>query len=202
MLTKKTYNNRINVYSQNKIEPELIKIIINFLFYSKEDSEHNFELIKADKVGTEVWKLNYKNQFYFLKKYFPVKFVKKIKNIFRPTEAVRHFITTILLNRSGIDSFEPVAALTYRKSLWSFDSIFVMKESKGLLLKDFIKSDLGNLKNDEIIAKKFALLWKNLLKNNFWHQDPSPVNFIVNTKTSKPEVNLIDVDNIYKVPYN
>lgn len=201
MLSKKKFDSKIDIYYQEDLNYSFAQAIINYIWFNKDSEGYKFELIKDDKSGINVYRLCYNKKVYYIKSYFHRKFIKTIKNLFRPAEAVRYLLITNKLNAVNIPSFEPLLALTYKRSIFIVDSIFVMKEVKGISFADYLKSNQFEKEEKEELTKKFGQIWGRLFRFNFLHKDPSPVNFIVNTNKKHMGVNLIDVDNIYKVPF-
>ncbi|MCK8816321.1 hypothetical protein MWH28_02950 [Natroniella sulfidigena] len=196
-LTKKDYNSKIKLYSNQKLDLELAEKIINYLFYGEEDRGEEFTLIKNDRKGTEVFKLDFKGETYYLKKYFYRKTIKRVKNLFREVEAIRHFKTANKLLDFDISTINPVLTVTFKRNLFTTDNIFVTKESKGIDLYNYLKNYNYNYKNRKILIKRMAKLWAKLLNNNFLHRDPTLENFLINKDL---RLSLVDIDHLYHLP--
>ncbi|MCK8827533.1 hypothetical protein MWH25_07230 [Natroniella acetigena] len=196
-LTKKDYSSKIKLYYNQKLDLELAEKIINYLFYGEEDRGEEFTLIKNDRKGTEVFKFVFKGETYYLKKYFYRKPIKRVKNLFRKVEAIRHFKTANKLLDCDIPAIDPILAVTFKRDLLTTDNIFVTKECQGIDLCSYLKKYNYNYKDRKILIKRIAKLWAKLLNNNFLHRDPTLENFLVNKNL---RLNLVDIDHLYHLP--
>ncbi|WP_027339409.1 lipopolysaccharide kinase InaA family protein [Halonatronum saccharophilum] len=198
-LKKEAFDHKIKVYYQDNLNKKLYQKVIE-CFNSDCHSQGGFHLIKDEK-NRQVFKLDFKGKVYYLKKYSYRKLSKRIKNLFRPEEAIRSFITSNKLLMNDIPVVKPILALTYKHNFFTYDSIFVTEEADGI---DFKQNLIENEYTDKEIRKQFKRvgeLWFQLLNNNFYHGDPSLANVLIAFKENDIKLSLVDVDNIKSFPF-
>ncbi|NLM97411.1 MAG: hypothetical protein GX175_07370 [Halanaerobiaceae bacterium] len=193
--------NDIAVYCEKKEYLDLSRKIIRFIWYTDLESDIFFELVQ-DTHKSKVYRFSHDKTNYYLKYYTPIAFNKIIKNQFREIEALRHYNTARGLQSAGIPSVNPVLAIIKKNNLFYKESILVMEEIEGLTLEDYLRKPrpADNIKNE--IIKQFAGIYAKLINNKYLHQDPMFCNFMIKGKDEDSiEIVLIDVDNIYKLPF-
>lgn len=199
-LKKKAWEDRVKVYYRDKLNEKLVEKIINFLKGKDVNGISKLEVVKTSQ-GRWVCKLKINNNKYYIKKYFYRKSGKKIKNIFRPSEALRAFRTSHQLLAVDIPVVRPVLAAVYRQNLLTVDSILVTKDFGGRDLQDFFASGDYNKELKEEVITKTAYLWAQVYKNNFLNGDPNLASILVRYRQGDLELALIDVDNIRCYPF-
>lgn len=203
-LKRKKYNSKIQIYYQDEVNYGLAEELMDYVWSNKGLKQHkeNFELIKDDVKKGKVYRMKFDDQVYYVKCYAHRKLKKVIKNIFRPVEAVKCFKIGIKLLNADIAVAEPVLGLTCRRSLFLVDSIFVAKEVPGVDLHAYLERNKTYDKElRENIIREMALLWSKLVNHNFLHHDPWLGNFMFDPKQKIIQIKLIDIDNIYSLPF-
>lgn len=202
-LLKKKYNSEIKIYYKDSVPYSLAQEIINFKWTNQHLSSESspFELVQETKA--KVYRFKFNDDVYYMKSYAFRSIPKIIKNLFRPVEAVRCFKTAISLSDAHFAVAEPVLALTRSKNIFFSESIFVTKEVPGVDLYTYLFSNdnINDLELRKKIIKKIALLWSNLINYNFVHLDPGLDNLIVSPAKEDIEIQLIDIDNMYSLPF-
>ncbi|WP_333594249.1 lipopolysaccharide kinase InaA family protein [Anaerospora hongkongensis] len=200
-LARKKYDSKINIYYQDVLPYELAEEIIQSLWINtSQQINENYKLIQETKA--KVYKLTFDNQVYYLKSYSPRSTSKILKNLFRPIEAIRCFQTDLKLNKANIPAAKPVLAITRKVNCFLVDSIFVTREVPGIDLFTYMTT--SNLNNPELrkkIMKKLAIIWSDLINNNFLHIDPGLNNLIIKPEKKDIQLKLIDIDAIYSLPF-
>lgn len=196
-LKEHNYNSKIKVYNNKDKITELANFLIEFVYFDNLKNKIKIETIKDNYKGC-VYRIEFKNENYFVKVYSYDKFKKIIKNLFRPVRSVRILKTISKLQENNIPVIEPSLGVVNKRSFLKKDSIFVSKEFEGVNLREYIEKENLTKKERIEIIKKMGCLWGKLLNNNFIHQDPGLKNFMYNKKNKK--IVLIDLDNIYYSP--
>ncbi|WP_110954082.1 lipopolysaccharide kinase InaA family protein [Anaerosinus massiliensis] len=203
MLQQQKYNAEINMYYQNDLYYELAEELIQFLWLKQPSSKATREIDLIRDFRSKVYKMNFKNEIYYVKSYTPQTISKKIKNYFRPADAVRYFQTSIRIKQAGVAVAQPVIALTRKRGIYPSDSIFVTREIPGIDLYTFLMGEARAnpvLRNN--VISQLALILAKLSTHSLAHQDTSLYNFIVHPEQCNKilHIQLIDVDNIYFRP--
>ncbi|WP_312336598.1 lipopolysaccharide kinase InaA family protein [Anaerospora hongkongensis] len=201
-ILKKKYDSNINVYYQDILPSELAERIINYIWLNKQDPQNDekFQLVQNTKA--DVFALQYDNETYYLKSYSFRTTSKIFKNFFRPVEAIRCFQTAVKLKKANIPAAEPILALTKNVNFLVVDSIFVTREVRGVDLHTYLLNNTpDNSQLREKIIKKLAIIWSELINHSFVHLDPGLNNLIVASGKTSIQLNLIDIDAIYSLPY-
>lgn len=202
-LLMKNYNSEIKIYYKDSLPYSLAQEIINFKWTNQHHSAESsrFELVQETKA--KVYRFNFNNEVYYMKSYAFRSISKIIKNLFRPIEAVRCFKMAISLSNAHFAVAEPVLALTRSKNMFFSESIFVTKEVPGVDLYTYLFSNdnINDLELRKKIIKKIALLWSNLTNHNIVHLDPGLDNLIVSPTKEDIQIQLIDIDNMYSLPF-
>lgn len=200
-LAKTEYDSKITIYYQDTLPYELAEEIIQSLWINKSQQlNENFKLVQETKA--KVYKLTFDNQVYYLKSYSPRNTSKILKNLFRPIEAIRCFQTDLKLNNANIPAAKPVLAITRKVNYFLVDSIFVTREVPGIDLFTYMTT--YNFNNTEVrkkIMKSLAIIWSDLINNNFLHIDPGLNNLIIQPEKKEVQLKLIDIDAIYSLPF-
>lgn len=137
-IKKESYSSKIKFYYLNDIDLNLVNEMIDILVYNKKIENYDKQLLKKRENNNEVIKLK-NNKTYYVKTYHPFRKKKLIKNLFRPTEAVRHLTKTKMLKNRSIPIFDPICAVTIKKSFFSYKSIFITEAIPGITLDFFFK---------------------------------------------------------------
>lgn len=190
----------IVIYYDNQDNMGMSEKVIDFVWRNM-DSDDSFELVQETHKG-KVFKLNSEANTFYIKYYTPLKIAKIIKNQFREVEALRHYNTAMALQTAGIPTVLPVMAIVRKKNRLYKESIFVMEEVKGDTLERYVqKNRPGNIFRQETV-KQLADIYAKLANSYLLHQDPSFYNFVIREKYKDSlELVVIDVDNIYKLPF-
>ncbi len=190
----------IVIYYDNQDNMGMSEKVIDFVWRNM-DSDDSFELVQ-ETHKSKVFKLNSEANTFYIKYYTPLKIAKIIKNQFREVEALRHYNTAMALQTAGIPTVLPVMAIVRKKNRLYKESIFVMEEVKGDTLERYVqKNRPGNIFRQEIV-KQLADIYAKLANSYLLHQDPSFYNFVIREKYKDSlELVVIDVDNIYKLPF-
>ncbi|SJZ46689.1 lipopolysaccharide kinase InaA family protein [Selenihalanaerobacter shriftii] len=199
-LHNEKFNSKIKVHYTGEIKRELCEKLIDY-FWLNNSSEFKDEikLVKESKRrGIKVFRLSYNNQNYYLKKNSHTRISKKIQIFLRGPEGVRNLKNVNKLLQANISTAKPLFALT-KRNLVSHDSIFITEKADGIGLNEYIR--FGNLNNNERIIQSLGRLWAKLINNNFSHQDPALDNFFININKEKVKWTLIDLDDIYSMPF-
>lgn len=202
-LKRRKYTPEVNLYYQDDVSDELVEAIIRFVWLKQASDEemNNFELVQ--NIRSQVYKMQFRNEIYYVKSYTPQNLSKIVKNFFRPADAVRYFRTAIRLSQAGVPIAQPVLALTRKTGFHPPDSIYVTREVPGINLWTYlcqgVRSDLEQRKK---MVSQFAFMWSRLIKLRLVHQDPQLGNYIASFGATEKDiqVNMIDVDNIYFIP--
>lgn len=163
-------------------------------------SDDNFSLIDKS-TGRRVFKLEFGNKSYYIKKYSYRKVSKRIKNLFRPSEAFRAFKKCKQLLAAEVSVVKPVLAITYRHDIWTVDSLFITEDFQGMNLRDYLAYEDYSLELKREIIKRLAEFWFELYQLKFLNGDPNIVNILIRFNQEKFELGLVDVDNIKKLPF-
>lgn len=175
--------------------------IVKFIWNNDLSSDISFKLVQ-DTHKSKVYKFNYDKSNYYLKYYTPISFNKIMKNKFREIEALRHYNTAKGLQFAGIPTVNPVLAIVKNNNLFYKESILVMEEVDGLTLENYMQKTRLNDSIKHEIIKQFSQIYAKLINYKYLHQDPMFCNFMINEKHKNSiEIVVIDVDNIYKLPF-
>lgn len=203
-LNRKQYNAKMQIYFQDKLNLRLAEEIIHYVWLNTgmQQTSEDFELIQDTKAN--VYRMKFDNQIYYVKSYAYRNMTKILKNFFRPVEAVKCYKTGIKLIDADIAIAKPVLALTWKRNFFITDSIFVTKEVPGVTLHTYMFkkdkcSDMKLLRKQ--IIKKMAMISSKLVNHNLVHLDPWLGNFMVYDKQGDIHIKLIDIDNIYALPF-
>lgn len=201
LINSKSYNSKIRIYYHNTLDSKLAERIIECIWQNPElvNSEKDFRLVQETKA--KVYWMEFDNQAYYLKYYSYRNTSKIIKNIVRSVDALRCFQTGIKLINAGIETAKPVLALTMKRNMFLTDSIFVAKEVPGVDLYTYLANNTNNPDLRKDLLKKIAIIWSKLVNNNFVHLDPWLGNFMAYPVQGDLKLELIDIDNIYSIPY-
>ncbi|SDL18330.1 lipopolysaccharide kinase InaA family protein [Halarsenatibacter silvermanii] len=207
---KENLKKRINLYYPEECNKNnLLRNIANYLLQTiwekgklKWDCLGHFskiEPVKPRKKGG-VLKLHYEKKVYYVKYYSHTQVSKIFKNLFRSVEGIRHFKTAERLKKRGINTVNPLLAMTFQRSFFVKDSLFVTEEIEGFSLSNYCNNTPSINSNGEKlkIAGNLGVIWAKLLNNNILHLDPKPANFFVQKDF---KINLVDIDNVYFYPY-
>ncbi|MBM7622953.1 lipopolysaccharide kinase InaA family protein [Sporohalobacter salinus] len=197
-LNKKRYDEKTTVYHYNKLEQDLVKKSVECLKTNKVNI-NNLNLVKSAN-GRKVFKLEFRNKNYYIKKYFYRKISKRIKNLFRVSEAVRASKISNRLLKVGIPVVRPILAITYKRNLWTQDSIFVTEGFNGITLQQYIAYGDYNRKMKCNIIKRVARLWAKFYSENFLNGDPNLASILIKFGQTDFKIKLVDVDNIRYYP--
>ncbi|MCK8824302.1 lipopolysaccharide kinase InaA family protein [Fuchsiella alkaliacetigena] len=197
---KEKYTSKIKIYYNTPDFKGLSQRAIDYFWLDKDFLEENIELIKdGTSRKIRVFKLNYDNKTYYLKKYAFERIDKKLQNnLFRRPEGIRNMKNAHKLLAAGIPTAKPIFSATKRKLLCR-DSIFVSEEAPGIELAEYINEN--GLSGQQRLIKALAGFWGRFIGNNFIHQDPGLDNLFVNLDEDKFELTLIDIDSVYALPF-
>lgn len=200
-IASKLYNSKIRIYYQEHCPDNLAAKIIEYVWLLPEQSKKDadFQLIQATKAT--VYKVTFDSQVYYIKSYAYRNTSKVIKNLFRPIDALRCFQTGIKLKIAGIPVLEPIMALTIRRNAMLVDSIFVTKEVPGIDLYSYLSKHNQDPNLRQEIIRKIAVIWSKLINHGLLHLDPWLGNFMVDYNEGELALKLIDIDNIYSLPF-
>lgn len=174
-LHKKEYNSKIKIYYNKKEPDDLCKGVMDYFWLSDNSRQVNWRLSRvSSRQGIEVFRLDYDNEIYYLKKYSHTRISKKIQSIIRSPEGIRNFKNAVRLLQADILTPEPVFALT-KRNVVTFDSILITEKADGIELNKYIKQN--NLNDGKKILKLMAEVCARFINNNFAHQDPTLDNF-------------------------
>ncbi|MEJ6951184.1 lipopolysaccharide kinase InaA family protein [Natronospora cellulosivora (SeqCode)] len=198
-MSRKIDDNIYAYFDNNNLEEMTIKII-DFVWKEKYENNKSFKLIQNTKKS-RVYKFTYNSIEYYFKYYQPYKIKKIIKNQFRKVEALRHYNTASALLSVDVPTIKPCIAITNRINILYKESIFVMKEVKGVTVEEYLGNKKITYKQRREIIKQMALIYSKLVNNKYLHQDPTLFNFLIKEEGNSLKLTMIDVDNIYKVKY-
>lgn len=194
------YKKKFDIYCNGDIDNKLLEITDVLLTNSNRVIEKEIKLVKDD-IGRQVFKVKIGNDNYYLKKYFYKKASKKIKNLFRPAEAVRAYQISNKLLAASISVAEPIAAIVNNKGFMVKESIFITKEFVGIKLDDYLINEEYNKSLKEKIIKEVAKLWAKLYLFNFLNGDPNLPGILVRVQDDKVDLCLVDMDNFKQYSY-
>ncbi|MCK8824300.1 lipopolysaccharide kinase InaA family protein [Fuchsiella alkaliacetigena] len=198
-VVKKEYA-EVKVYNPLEVEIDFdfIAEIKDYLLFAK-DSYLSFELVKEDK--SDVYRLEYKKEPFYVKHYSYKSFNKIAKRFFRGAYGVKNLKTAVKLLAAGINAVQPIATLVYKRNFLFVDSIFIMKEVEGFDLYDYLAENNFSYQFKRKLIIKLAKLWAELYNNKFLHKDPNLFNLFINWDNGDFNLSLVDIDNIYKLPF-
>ncbi|MCK8824301.1 hypothetical protein [Fuchsiella alkaliacetigena] len=203
-IKKQRYNSKIKLYFSSKPNKQLQEDIITFLSSDYNLPPDGFELIKkSQRRGRIIFRYNSGIEVYYIKILLSNKFRKKIENLISP-EGLRYFKISKKLLAARVPIVQPMLAMTFHKSLLRVDGVFVTKEFKGISMRDYFKQNSLADFDRELgldIIKCLARIWANIVNNDFLHQDPTPSNFMINIAQQGFKLSLVDVDDIYPLPF-
>ncbi|GAB6137361.1 lipopolysaccharide kinase InaA family protein [Halanaerobaculum tunisiense] len=190
---KEQYSKKIDIYYQDQVEDKILKEGVKVLKGDVTEVD-NLNLIKNAK-GRQVFRLDIEGEGYYLKKYCYRRYDKKIKNIFRSSEAIRAYDIAHELLQAGIEVVEPTVAINYHKSLMTKDSLFITKEFAGSNLQEYLANGNYTQELKDKIIIKLAKLWAKIYKANFLTGDPNLPGILVQVKDKNVKLCLVDMDN-------
>lgn len=195
------YNSAIKMYYQDDLPYKLAEKLIECIWLNPAQlkKEEDFKLIQETKA--RVFRMRFDNQAYYLKCYSYRNSSKVIKNMLRPVDALKCFQVGMKLLHADIATAKPVLALTMRINAFLVDSIFVTPEVPGMDLYTYLSNHSGDPQLRTALIKKVAVIWSKLVNHNLLHLDPWLGNFMIYPIKNELQLELIDIDNIYSVPY-
>lgn len=200
-LHSEQYNSAIKIYYQDDLPHKLAEKIIECVWINPDQlkQEEDFKLIQETKA--RVFRMKLGNQTYYLKCYAYRNSSKVIKNMLRPVDALKCFKIGMRLLHADIATAKPVLALTMRRNAWLVDSIFVTPEVPGMDLYTYLSNNSSDPKLRTTLIKKIAVIWSKLVNHSLVHLDPWLGNFMIYPQENDLQLELIDIDNIYSLPY-
>ncbi|MEJ6951180.1 lipopolysaccharide kinase InaA family protein [Natronospora cellulosivora (SeqCode)] len=200
-LEEERYNSKITLYYMPDADKTFSKGIIDYFFRNKTYMRsEEIELIQRSKTkGIEVYKVKYMGEECFLKKYSYKRIEKMLQNnLLRKPEGIRNIKNSNHLLEADIFTADPIFSAT-RRNFISYDSIFFMKKADGIELKEYLKN--CELSQNENVLRSLGEMWGKFIGNNFIHQDPELHNFFIDKSKSMIKITLIDIDDIYLLPF-
>ena len=195
---------KLEIEAIDGVSQQLSKKIKDYLLSDYKKLADEFELVRESKRrNRKIFKYDSGSKVYYIKVLRSKRFAKLLENLFIP-EGFRYFKLSKQLLELDIPVVKPIMAVKVKKSLLRNDAVFVTEEFKAKNLREYLKQD----KLSEIdlalrikIMKSLARIWAKLINHNFLHQDPTPANFLLKLEQRDFELSLVDVDDIYCLPW-
>ncbi len=142
----------------------------------------------------EVYTVEYGNNIYYAKKFFPTTFEQKISYCIRESKALSCLILFDRLVNANLKVIKAVFALSYQKGL-KHESILVTEKTDGMSLREALIGNISSSEKEEIMLRFLATLG-DFYRNKFIHKDPVLANFFVDLNKNPSEIIFIDLDAI------
>ena len=134
-----------------------------------------------------------------VKRHYPGAGLRQFFRSFQRGRALRNLETSLKLQRLGVPTAAPLAALQDKYGLLTYQSIYITRYLENSCdLHTFCRRHLSNqLSLRKHFSNQLASILAELHKNGLWHRDPKAKNFLVTPQgEDKHKVLLIDMDGI------
>lgn len=161
---------------------------------------HHSSTIK-DQKRVKVYRIIWNGEPLFIKRYNPYSIWNALEAIFFVSKATRSWKGAHLLISRGINTAEPVAAISYQSFGIPGKCFYITKEistseiSVEYYEKRFIKGN-GSVKEKRLFIRTLALLFKNLHQKGIYHNDLKDYNILVRDEDGKPTFFLLDLEGV------
>jgi len=179
----------LNKFDTDKIQKIAHKILITP--FSQMDSNLIKYSINKSRIRT-VYKCEVENQVYYIKKYINTTKLKAVQDKLRGQRAVRNLRTHRKLQKSAIDTYEILFAMTDNTNFLNNPSLIVTKQYKGISLLDAIMNSTSTGEK-QALFDIFIIFFSKLIQKRIYHRDPNLSNFVI----ENDNIYLIDLDDIF-----
>jgi|GEM_PF-1662663 len=181
------------------MDKEFCQKVLDFFFLNKASlHEEDFDFVRARNA--KVYRVNYGTKECYLKVYAHKKISKKVQNnLQRRPEGIRNIKIALGLLDAGIMTAKPIFSAT-KRNFFTYDSMFFMEKAEGIDLEDYVK--MNGLSGNRDVLKVLGGMWGKIIGNNFIHQDPTLGNMFIDCCTETVKITLIDIDDIYALPFS
>jgi serine/threonine protein kinase len=147
-----------------------------------------------------VYQLKFENDLYYLKKFISPTLIFKMKNAIRLSKAVASMRKAWKLLERNFEVAEPVAALTYQRTIFHKESLYITKNYPGTTLREFLNSNV-TIETKKRALWDFSTLLGDFYKCGYFHSDPNPGNFMIKEDNGKYRFAFIDLEAIHHYPW-
>jgi hypothetical protein len=198
-LKKTALNFQVKVYYPDELDDNLAKITASlFANDSMEGRIAGLEKVKFTEKYC-LYRFPYGGEVYYIKKFISPALRYKLKNAIRLSKAVASMDKALQLKSSGFEVAEPVAALTYQKSIFGKESIYVAKNYPGTTILAFLNGDASDEAKKQAL-REFAAMYGRFYRCGFFHIDPIPANFMIRECEGQYAFGFIDLEAIRHFP--
>ena len=118
------------IYYVQEPDQTLVKLVDNHFMaeIAKPEEEATIRVIrKTDDRSREIYRLKFRQEVYYIKKYYQFTLKQKIKYLNLRLLRIKNLIVTPRIPLIGVDTFQPLFILKNRKNIFNHESIIVTK---------------------------------------------------------------------------